>query len=139
FQYERPEPLVKRSNIAGVKGRLDYKGRELTPLDEDGVRQAARHLVEERKVEAIAVCFLFAFRDPSHERRAAAIIREAYPQMKVSISSDITREHREYERTSTTVIDAYIRPIFERYVDRLEEDLRSKGFDGRFLITRSGG
>ncbi len=139
FQYERPEPLVKRSNIAGVKGRLDYKGRELTPLDEDGVRAAARILIEERKVEAIAVCFLFAFRDPLHERRAAAIIREAYPQMKVSISSDITREHREYERTSTTVIDAYIRPIFERYVDRLEEDLRSKGFDGRFLITRSGG
>jgi N-methylhydantoinase A len=139
FQYQRPEPLVKRRRIAGVRGRLDYKGREIEPLDEAGVRQAARHLVEDHGCEAIAVCYLFSFRDQAHEQRTAAILRELYPSLKVSVSSDITREQREYERTSTTVLDAYIRPIFERYVDRLQEALAERGFSGRFMIMRSGG
>ena len=139
FQYARPPPLVRRRSIAGVKGRLDYRGRVVDELDETGVVNAARHLVEEQGVEAIAVCFLFSFIDPSHERRARALIREACPGTRVSISSDIAREHREYERTSTTVLDAYIRPIFERYVDELESRLHERAFDGRFLIMRSGG
>ena len=139
FQYARPESLVRRRRIAGVKGRLDYRGRVVDELDEAGVVEAARHLVEEHRVEAIAICFLFSFVDPGHERRARALVREAFPETRVSISSDIAREHREYERTSTTVLDAYIRPIFERYVDDLESRLRERAFDGRFLIMRSGG
>jgi len=139
FSYARPEPLVRRHLIAGVTGRLDYRGRVVDELDETGVADAARRLVVEHEVEAIAVCFLFSFIDPSHERRARALIREACPETKVSISSDIAREHREYERTSTTVLDAYIRPVFERYVDDLESSLRERAFDGRFLIMRSGG
>ena len=139
FSYARPAPIVRRHLIAGVKGRLDYRGRVVDELDESGVVEAARRLVEKERVEAIAVCFLFSFIDPSHERRAQALVREAWPEMKVSISSDIAREHREYERTSTTVLDAYIRPIFERYVDELESSLRERAFDGRFLIMRSGG
>jgi N-methylhydantoinase A len=139
FKYERPPSLVKRRWTAGVRGRLDYKGNVVDELDEEGVRQAARQLVDEQGVESIAICFLHSFRDPSHERRAAAIVRETYPDVTVSISTDIVREHREYERTSTTVLDAYIRPIFERYVDRLEGGLREHGFGGRFLIMRSGG
>ena len=139
FQYTRPEPLVGRRSIAGVKGRLDYRGRVVDELDEAGIMDAARRLVEEREVEAIAICFLFSFIDPSHERRAKALIREAWPEMRISISSDIAREHREYERTSTTVLDAYIRPIFERYIDELESRLRERAFDGRFLVMRSGG
>src|SRR5262249_35024315 len=123
----------------GVRGRVDYKGRVVDELDEDGVREAARYLVEEHGVESIAICFLHSFRYPAHEQRAAAIIRQQHPNVTVSISTDIVREHREYERTSTTVLDAYIRPIFERYVDRLEEGLRGQGFCGRFLIMRSGG
>ena len=139
FQYARPAPLVRRRSIAGVKGRLDYRGRVVDELDETGVVDAARRLVEEQGVEAIAVCFLFSFIDPSHERRAQALIRETCPGIRTSISSDIAREHREYERTSTTVLDAYVRPIFERYVDELESRLRERTFDGRFLIMRSGG
>jgi N-methylhydantoinase A len=139
FKYERPPTLVKRRWTAGVRGRLDYKGNVVHELDDDGVREAARVLVEEQGVESIAICFLHSFRDPTHERRAAEIIRTAYPDVTVSISTDIVREHREYERTSTTVLDAYIRPIFERYVDRLESGLREGGFAGRFLIMRSGG
>jgi len=139
FQYEKPSPLVKRRWTTGVRGRLDFKGRVIEELDEDGVREAARYLVDEHGVESIAICFLYSFRDPTHERRAAAIVRELYPDVTVSISTDIVREHREYERTSTTVLDAYIRPIFERYVDRLESGLQERGFGGRFLIMRSGG
>ncbi|MEQ8248096.1 MAG: hydantoinase/oxoprolinase family protein [Alphaproteobacteria bacterium] len=139
FTYARPEPLVRRRCIAGVKGRLDYKGRVVDELDEDGVVAAARHLIDEHRVEAIAICFLFSFIDPASERRAKTLILEAFPEMRVSISSDIAREHREYERTSTTVLDAYIRPIFERYIDELEARMRAQAFDGRFLIMRSGG
>jgi N-methylhydantoinase A len=139
FKYERPPSLVRRRWTAGVPGRLDYKGDVVEPLDEDAVRAAARTLVEDQGVESIAICFLHSFRDPTHERRAAEIVREAHPHVTVSVSTDIVREHREYERTSTTVLDAYIRPIFERYVDRLEAGLRERNFDGRFLIMRSGG
>jgi len=139
FTYARPPSLVRRRCIAGVRGRLDYKGNVVAELDEDDVREAAKHLVERHGVESIAICFLHSFRNPSHEQRAAAIVRETYPSVTVSISTDIVREHREYERTSTTVLDAYIRPIFERYVERLENSLRERGFDGSFLIMRSGG
>ncbi|WP_156993603.1 hydantoinase/oxoprolinase family protein [Pseudonocardia acaciae] len=139
FQYGRPAGLVERRNTVGVRGRMDYRGNVLDELDEDGVREAARVLVEEHGVGSVAVCFLHAFRDPSHERRAAELVREAYPHVTVSVSTDIAREYREYERTSTTVLDAYIRPIFERYVGELERSLSVRGFAGRFRIMRSGG
>ncbi|WP_283133961.1 hydantoinase/oxoprolinase family protein [Rhizohabitans arisaemae] len=139
FEYRRPPSLVRRRDTAGVRGRLDHKGRVVDELDAGGVREAARRLVEEQGVVSIAVCFLHSFLDPTHEREAARLIREAYPQVRVSVSTDIVREYREYERTSTTVLDAYIRPIFERYVDELERGLAERGFDGRFLIMRSGG
>jgi N-methylhydantoinase A len=139
FQYERPESLVRRRHTAGVRCRLDYQGRVVEELDPDSVRAAARTLVEEHGVRSIAICFLHSFLDPTHEREAARIVRERYPQVSVSVSTDIVREYREYERTSTTVLDAYIRPIFERYVDALESGLAARGFAGRFLIMRSGG
>ncbi|MER7419510.1 hydantoinase/oxoprolinase family protein [Micromonospora peucetia] len=139
FQYQRPESLVQRRYTAGVTGRLDYKGRVVEELDPASVRAAARTLVEEQGVKSIAICFLHSFLDPTHERAAAALIREAYPEVSLSVSTDIVREYREYERTSTTVLEAYIRPIFERYVDHLEAGLAERGFAGRFLIMRSGG
>lgn len=139
FQYERPPGLVQRRHTAGVKCRLDYQGNVVEELDEQSVRDAARTLVEEHQVRSIAICFLHSFRDPTHERRAAEIVRAEYPDVTVSISTDIAREYREYERTSTTVLDAYIRPIFERYVGELEHALGERGFAGQFLIMRSGG
>ncbi|MQA03324.1 MAG: hydantoinase/oxoprolinase family protein [Streptosporangiales bacterium] len=139
FQYERPPGLVQRKHTVGVKGRLDYQGNVVEELDEDSVRDAARMLVEEHQVRSIAICFLHSFRDPTQERGAAEIVRAAHPDVTVSISTDIAREYREYERTSTTVLDAYIRPIFERYVGELERALGGRGFAGQFLIMRSGG
>ncbi|QSB17141.1 hydantoinase/oxoprolinase family protein [Natronosporangium hydrolyticum] len=139
FQFQRPPSLVRRRHTAGVVGRLNHRGEVVTELDPASVRAAARTLVEEQGVRSIAVCFLHSFIDPSHEQRAAQLIREAYPEVSVSVSTDIVREYREYERTSTTVLDAYLRPIFERYVDALAAGLAEQGFDSRFLIMRSGG
>jgi len=139
FQYERPPGLVQRRHTVGVPCRLDYLGNEVEALDEDAVRVAAKQLVEEHGVGSIAVCYLHSYRDPTHERRTAEIVRAEYPDVTVSISTDIVREYREYERTSTTVLDAYIRPIFERYVGELEAALHAGGFAGQFLIMRSGG
>jgi N-methylhydantoinase A len=139
FQYERPPGLIQRRHTVGVRGRLDYLGKVVEPLDEDGVREAARYLVEDQGVRSIAVCYLHSFRDPVHEQRTAEIVRKTYPAVTVSVSTDVVREYREYERTSTTVLDAYIRPIFERYVSELEDSLTAGGFAGQFLIMRSGG
>ncbi len=139
FQYERPESLVQRRHTAGVTGRLDYHGDVVTPLDEAELKETARRLVEDEGVISVAVCFVHSYRNPDSEQRAAALLREWYPDLKVSVSTDIVQEYREYERTSTTVLEAYIRPIFERYVDELERGLSARGFDSRFLIMRSGG
>ena len=137
--YDKPEPLVPRRRRAGVPGRLGPDGTELEPLDEDAVARAADRLVEEEGVESLAVCFLHAYRNPDHERRAGEIVARRHPDVSLSLSSDITREYREYERTSTAVIDAYIKPIFASYVDRLRDALEAEGFDGIFLLARSGG
>jgi N-methylhydantoinase A len=139
LDYRPPESLVPRRRRLGVPGRLDADGEEVEPLDEDAVRAAAAELADDHGVDAVAICFLNAYRNPDHERRAAQLVRETAPDVSVSVSSDITREYREYERTSTTVLDAYIKPIFESYVDDLDGALRSRGFDGEFFITRSGG
>ena len=139
IRYNKPELLVPRRRRYGVGGRLDAKGNEVEPLDEDAVRDAARELVDEWDCEAIAVCFLHSYQNDEHERRAGEIIREEVPGVSLSLSSEITREYREYERTSTAVLDAYIKPIFDNYVEQLDDTVRDEGFDGSFFITRSGG
>jgi N-methylhydantoinase A len=138
LDYEKPETLVPRRRRRGVPERVSVDGETRTPLDEERVREAARDL-EAAGVESVAVCFLHAYADPSHERRAAELIREETDGVSVSASTDVAREYREYERTSTAVLDAYIKPIFETYVDRLDAAVADRGFDGSFYITRSGG
>ena len=96
-------------------------------------------MIQKWKVGSIAICYLHAYRNPVHERRTAEIIREEWPDVTVSISSDIVREYREYERTCTTVVNAYIQPIFKNYITDLDTRLKTNGFDGPFYITRSGG
>lgn len=139
IRYEKPATLVPRRRRLGVPGRIDAAGEVVEQLDEKAVQAAAEVLVDQHNVQAIAVCFLHSYQNPEHEQRAAAVIREAFPEVSLSISSDITREYREYERTSTAVLDAYIKPIFESYVDDLNTALREDGFDGSFFVTRSGG
>ncbi len=137
--YDTPPLLVPRRLRLGVAGRMDARGEELAPLDENGVKECVRRLVEEHGVASIAICFLHAYRNPAHEERAAAIIRTAYPNVSVSVSSEIVREYREYERTATTAVNAYIRPIFGRYIAGLADGMKRSGFKGSFYVTRSGG
>ena len=135
--YEKPEPLVERRHRYGVPGRLDADGNEVEPLSAEAVREATESL--RGQVSSVAVCFLHAYQNDTHEQQAAAIIRETAPELSVSTSQDITGEYREFERTSTTVLDAYIKPIFASYVDELADGLTERGFEGSFFITRSGG
>ncbi len=137
--YDEPPVLIKKRYRVGVPCRLDAQGNELVPLDEDAVRAAAKHLIEDLGRTSIAVCYLHAYRNPLHEQRTKDIIEHLYPEVPVSISSDIVREYREYERTSTTVVNAYVKPIFRTYITGLEDSLSGAGFDGAFYITRSGG
>ena len=139
LEYNLEPPLVAKRRRIGVPCRLNASGEELIALDEDEVRNAARTLIEKWQVGSIAVCYLHAYRNPVHERRTAEIIRENWPEVTVSISSEIVREYREYERTCTTVINAYIQPIFQNYITDLDNRLKTNGFEGPFYITRSGG
>jgi N-methylhydantoinase A len=136
--YEKPAPLVERRHRYGVTGRLNADGEETEPLDEDEVKDTAERL-SKQGVDSVAICFLHAYQNETHERRAAELVRETVPDMSVSTSQEITGEYREFERTSTTVLDAYIKPIFESYVERLVDSLVSREFEGNFFITRSGG
>jgi N-methylhydantoinase A len=139
LEYDVRPPLVPKRMRKGVPCRINAAGEELQPLDEAAVRAAVRELVDKWKAQAIAVCYLHAYRYPKHEERTAEIIRAEWPNIAVSISSEIVREYREYERTSTTVVNAYIQPIFRRYIHSLESAMEKQGFAGSFYITRSGG
>ncbi len=137
--YDTPPLLVPRRLRLGVRGRIDAAGEVVELLDEDDVIKAARTLIETYCVGSIAVCTLHAYRNPAHEARIAEIIRQRWPKVSVSVSSEIVREYREYERTATTVVNAYVKPIFQRYIEGLEAALARDGFTGAFYITRSGG
>jgi N-methylhydantoinase A len=139
INYEKPTSLVPRRRRYGVNGRLNADGTEVSKLNETAIQDAATQLVETRDVDAIAICFLHSYQNSAHEQRAEELITDAYPEVSVSVSSDITGEYREYERTSTAVLDAYIKPIFKSYVDKLGSALSDDGFDESFFITRSGG
>jgi len=136
--YRRPTPLVPRGRRWEVPERISARGEVLVPLNEDAVREAARALAAEG-VESVAVTFLFSYLDPVHEQRAAAILAEELPGVAISVSHRLSREWREYERTNTTVVNAYVLPIVDRYLATFEQRLMERGFCGGVLITQSNG
>ncbi len=132
-------PLVRRRHRKTVAERLvPPRGEVEVPLDEDGVRQAARALKREA-VEAIAVCFLFSYIDPRHEERAAEIIREEYPEAFVTTSSSISPQFREFERFTTAAMNAFIGPKVRTYVTRLADRITEAGFSADLHIMGSNG
>ena len=139
YNYLKPPRLVRRRYVAGVPCRINYKGEIIRELDENALSTVAKHLVEDGKVESIAISFLHSYKNPQHEERAKEMIKDLYPGTPVSLSSDVASEYREYERTSTTVLDAYVKPIVENYLRKLERTLVSNGFRGSLLIMRSDG
>lgn len=138
LKYRKPPTLVPRYLRFEVQERMSFEGNVLMPFCEaEAVAVAAR--IREAEVEAVAVCFLHSYANPNHERIMADILSQECPQISVSLSHELVREYREYERTSTTVIDAYVKPITRTYLQGLEGALQEKGFNGHFLMTRSGG
>ena len=133
-----PDPLVSRRHRLEIDERTAADGEVLTPLDRGGLRRLAERLAADG-VEAVAVSFLHAYRNPANERAALEVIREAAPRLAVSLSSDVVPEIREYERTCTTVCNAYVQPLLDRYVGRLESTLSERGFTGRFTLMQSTG
>jgi N-methylhydantoinase A len=113
-----PQPVVTRRDSFEVTERIDAAGRVTAELDEHDVRDAVRTIVA-RGIKAVAVCLLFAFRNPTHERRVRDIIAEVAPEVEVSLSSDVWPEFREYERASTTSLNCYLRPAASTYLERL--------------------
>ena len=123
LQPSRPAPLVPAARRHEVPERLAEDGAVLTPLDEDAVRAVAATIAEQ-DVDSVAVVFLFSYQNPDHEKRAAQILREELPAaVTITQSSALLPEYREYERTATTVVNAYVRPQVARYLDRLDEAL----------------
>ena len=136
--YVPPTPLVERRLRLEVEERLDAQGEVVTPLREEDVHTALDRISQDG-VEAVAVCFLHSYRNPDHERRVGEIVRKRLPEVFCSLSVDVLPEIREYERTSTTVINAYLGPIVKSYVDSLVLQLKKSGIEAPVRIMQSNG
>jgi len=133
-----PIPIVPRDLIEEILERIDFRGEVIAPLDEPAARASVERLLA-RGVEAIAICLLWSFRNPAHERRLAEIVREMAPGVFVTVSSALVPILGEYERTSTTAINAYLGPVINRYISGLESSVRRLGYEGPISIMESGG
>ena len=134
-----PEPLVPRRLRLGVEERVLADGTELKPLAEQEVREAAR-LFRQENVGAVAVSFLHSYANPDHEKRVREILGEELPGVPVSLSHEVHPEPREYERTSTTVVDAYVKRVTATYLDELTKGIGKRGFRGRpYMMLSNGG
>lgn len=139
INYEKPTPFVERYLRREVNERVNYKGEVLQELNLDEVKELVAYFKKEG-VEAIAVSFLHSYVNPSHEQRTAKLIRELWPEIQVTASSDITQEWREYERTNTAVLNAYVQPAATTYINQLEQELKAQvDIDQRYIMQSNGG
>lgn len=138
FAWIKPQRPVPPERILEIPERLDVHGNVLTPLDEEAVRQATRSL-RSRGIGAIAICFLNSFLAPQHEQRAAELVREEHPAALLSLSSDVLRLFREYERSMATVLNVYVMPAIARYVAQLQERLSAVHITAPLFIMKSNG
>jgi N-methylhydantoinase A len=139
YFWVKPDRIVPRDLVKGVEGRLDVNGEEVRPFDEEGARAVARWF-KAHGVDTLGVCFLHAYADPAHEERMRAVLREEHPDAVVSLSSEVLREYREYERAMTTLVDAAVKPRLSAYVTNIKGRLTS--YDDRvipFYVMKSNG
>src|SRR6266478_741625 len=139
FFTPQPPIIVPRYLRRGIRERTLWDGTIDQPLDENFLRAELKELVEKHQVRAIAICFLFSFKNPENERRAAEIIRENYPHVFVSASSEVAPQIREYERTCTTVVNAFVGPGLSTYLSELGGYLETKGMNREFQVIQSNG
>ncbi|MEV0584276.1 hydantoinase/oxoprolinase family protein [Nonomuraea sp. NPDC050310] len=139
LRYRKTLPLVPREHVMEAAGRLDWRGAELLPLDEQAVRRAARRARAEG-FDAVAVCLLFAYANPAHEQRAGEILSEELGQdTLVVLSHEVAREWREYERTSSAVLEAYTGPVTRRYLTEIEQRFAARGLTVPVHVMQSSG
>ena len=137
-KYSPPPALIPRRHIRVVGERINVTGDILTPLNEEDIRSAAQYFRAEG-IEAVAVSFLWSFRNPSHELKVKEILEQELPGIYVSLSTEILPQIRLYERNSTTALNAYVGPVLTRYISRLLSELETKRFTGNLLIMQSNG
>ena len=136
--FKKHVPLVERALCFEVRERITGEGEVRVPLDESGVHAVCDRLVAEG-VEAVAILLLHCYRNPAHEARVKAIVRERLPEVFVTASHELSQEYREFERCSTAVANAYIGPRVSRYVAGIDRHLKDSGFSGSFLLVQSTG
>ncbi|KZE95878.1 Acetophenone carboxylase gamma subunit [Geobacillus stearothermophilus] len=138
IKYRKPEPLVKRRNIFEVEERILYDGSVETSINLNQLNEVLNQIIE-KGFNSVAVSLLHAYKNPEHEIAIKNVIKQKAPHISVSLSHEVAREWREYERTSTTVINAYVAPIVENYLSSLEIRTRSAGLEGDLYIMKSNG
>jgi N-methylhydantoinase A len=136
--YTKPKPFVSRQFRLEVRERMNYRGEELLPLNEEDVEKAVAYFKTEG-IESIAVCFLHSYANPAHERRCGEIIRRTAPEIPITLSCQITQEWREYERTSTAVLNSYVLTKTGAYLDNLEKKLSKMGMEKVCHLMQSNG
>ena len=137
-QYKNVSPLVPRYLRRTVRGRIDYRGNEIEPLDGEGLRRVCRFM-RDQKVEALSICFMNSFANRVHEQTAAETVQTELPDAYLSVSSETLPTIRFYNRISTTVLNAYVGPVLRAYLGNLETRLKDIGFGGVLLIMQSNG
>jgi len=138
LQFEKPAPLVPRQLCFEIPERLDAKGNVVTPLDEKALAKIVDQIAE-TGVEAIAICLLHSYRNPDHEQKVGKAIKAIIPDVKLSLSSEIVPEFREYLRASTTVINSAVTPIVSTYLASILEKLHSANINSELLVMQSYG
>ncbi|SFB14687.1 N-methylhydantoinase A [Lentibacillus halodurans] len=138
IRYKKPEPFVERYLRKEVSERLNYKGKVITPLDKEQVKDIINYF-KQQDVEAIAVAYLHAYVNPDHEKETVNLIKELWPEVSVSASHDVTKEWREYERTNTVALNSYVQPIATSYVNRLDNKLADFNTGSQNFIMQSNG
>lgn len=138
FNFKKPEPFVPRYLRLEVNERMNYKGEVQEALDENNLKQVIQQLKKE-DITAIAICFLHAFKNPLHEQTATELIKQWWPEIEVVAAHTISREWREYERTNTTVLSAYVKPVTKKYLDKLSDRLQEQGLEKPPFIMQSNG
>ncbi len=139
IHYRKPEPVVLRRDTFEIPERVGPDGEVVIALDEAAARHRIAQTLQGGGYESVAICFLNSYANPAHERRVAAMIAERFPGVGITCSCDVTREFREYERASTTVLAAYVQPVIDRYLGAFARALGERGFEGRFSLMQSNG
>ena len=139
IHYRKPEPVVPRRDTFEIPERVGPDGEVVLALDESAARHRIAQALQGGGYESVAICFLNSYANTAHERRVAAMIAERFPGVGITCSCDVTREFREYERASTTVLAAYVQPVIDRYLGEFARALGERGFAGRFSLMQSNG